>query len=134
MPRLSDTPSREIAKRWTDTLIRDGFTPVSDFFLKNHHRLRPTIKATEAMFLIHLISHKWDLKAPYPSFTTIATRMGVTPAAARGYARNLEKNGYLIRVSRTGRSNAFRLEPLFKELEALRAKDQEEKSRHPDGL
>lgn len=119
-PTSAPNPTREISKRWTPALIADGFTPVSDFFLKNYHSLKPPIKATEAMFLVHLMSHKWDNSAPFPSFSTIAARMGVTAAAARGYARNLEKSGYLTRVQRIGQTNRFLVEPLFRALERLR--------------
>lgn len=75
------------------------------------------------MFIVHIISYKWDSGAPFPSFSTIAGLMGVTDTAARGYARNLEKNGYIQRVARTGQTNKILFDLLFRKLENLREKD-----------
>ena len=71
------------------------------------------------MLVIHLMRHKFDNEAPYPGFTSLAKKMGVTPTAVRGYARSLEKKGYLKREARTSKTNLFRLEPLFVALEKL---------------
>lgn len=113
---------RDIAARWTPALIAGGFTPISDFFLDNYHRLSPPISHAEAMFIAHLMRHKWDASAPYPSLKSIAMKMGVSPQAARLYARNLEKKGYLRREMMVGETNRFHLPPLFQALEALQQK------------
>ena len=70
------------------------------------------------MFIIQLLSFKWDEKMPRPGFKTIAKRMGISDTQARSYARNLEKNKFLSRVKRVGQTNRFDLSPLFKLLEA----------------
>lgn len=114
---------REVAKRWTPQLIEDGWTPVSDFFLRNYHRLSPPITNSEAILVIHLMSHKWDHQAPYPGFKTLARRMGMSMTAARGHARKLEVKRYLRREKRVGTTNRFHLEPLFEALEKLRSAD-----------
>ena len=47
----------------------------------------------------------------------IAERMAVSEVSVRGYARSLEGKKYLMRVMRVGRTNHFRLRPLFDALE-----------------
>ena len=70
------------------------------------------------MFVIHLLQHKWGEDAPFPSLTTIAKRMGVSSGAVRGYARSLERKGYLKREGTTGKPNKYHLEGLFRALES----------------
>lgn len=110
--------ARDIAKRWTPALVKNGWTPVSDDFLKLYAELNPVITSSEAMFIVHLMLHKWDCEAPFPAFKTIAARMGLTEAQARTHARNLERKKYLRREMRVGETNRFHLEPLFKAVEA----------------
>jgi hypothetical protein len=121
--------SRSVADRWTASLAKDGWTPVSDCFLNGYSRLSPAIKASEAMFIIHLMSHKWDMAAPYPGFKSIARRMGLTPEGARLLARSLEKKGYLYRQMQVGQTNKFHLDSLFAALEKQRANDEMEATR-----
>lgn len=115
-----DGPLYGAAQRWTEDLVKDGFTPISDYFLKNYAKLVPPITTGEAMFIVHLMSFKWTRKAPRPSMRRIAERMAVSEVSVRGYARSLEDKKYLQRVIRVGRTNQFRLRPLFDVLEAHR--------------
>ena len=71
------------------------------------------------MLVIHLIRHKWDEDPPFPGFTTLARRMGISQTATRAHARSLEKKGYLLRQMRVGTTNKFDLRPLFLALEKL---------------
>lgn len=120
---------RNVARRWTPKLA-ESFTPVSDFFLENYHRLSPPVTSLEAMFIIHLVRHKWDEKPPYPSFRTIAKRMGVTDTSVRNHARSLERGKkYLRREKVVGQPNRFDLQPLFKALEKLIAADEAKDSK-----
>lgn len=112
----SSRPDRKVAERWTSELSK-SWTPVSDFFLKNYHRLK--ISHSEAMVIIHLISFKWDAKAPYPSLKTVAKLMGLTDSSVRSHVRKLEKRGFLHRVKNEGYSNSYELEGLFDALESL---------------
>ena len=114
--------ARDVATRWTPALSRN-WTPISDFFLDNYHRLSPPIKYQEAMLIIHLMRHKWDAAAPHPGFPTLAKRMGISPQAARLHARSLETNGYLSREMRVGETNRFHLNKLFAALERLMQAD-----------
>lgn len=115
----SSRPDRKVAERWTSDLSK-SWTPVSDFFLKNYHKLK--ISHSEAMVIIHLISFKWDSKAPYPSLKTIAKLMGLTDSSVRSHVRKLEKRGLLNRVKNQGYSNSYELEGLFDALEGLAEK------------
>jgi hypothetical protein len=119
-----NAPQFGAAQRWTDDLVKDGFTPISDYFLKNYAALQPPIGTAEAMFIVHLMSFKWTRKAPRPSMRRIAERMAVSEVSVRGYARSLEEKKYLQRVMRVGRTNQFRLRPLFEVLEAHRLANQ----------
>lgn len=107
---------RMVSHRWTPRLAQN-WTPISDYFLKNYHRLR--ITHIEAMVVIHLMSFKWDANAPFPSLKTVARRMGVTDTAVRNHIRSLVKKGMLHRQIVKGTTNRFFLEPLFARLEQL---------------
>ena len=65
------------------------------------------------MFVLQLMTFKWSATAPFPSYKTIAARMGITDKMARRYAAALEGKGYLRRQSRIGSTNSFDLQPLF---------------------
>ena len=110
-------PKRTVGDRWTSSLTDRGFTAVSNVFLELYSSLNPKITHGEAMFIIHLMQHKWDDKAPYPSIGRIAKRMGISPTATRALARSLEKKGYLHREGQPGRSNRYHFVKLFRALE-----------------
>lgn len=116
--------SREVSSRWTESLTNTGWTPVSDFFLDAYAKLDPAITNAEAMLVIHLLRHKWDEDPPFPGFSTLARRMGISQTAARAHARSLEKKGYLKRQMRVGTTNKFDLQPLFTALEKFQAYEQ----------
>lgn len=121
-PPTSAKRKRVAADRWTSNLIQGGYTPISNFFLEYSHELRPGITHGEAMFIIHLMSFKWDEEMPYPAYKTLAKRMFIKHAQARKIARNLEQKGYLKRHPRRSQTNRFDLAPLFTALEKLRDK------------
>lgn len=129
--KFASDSSKDIAKRWTPTLVRGGWTPISTFFLDNYHRLEPTLTSLEAMLVIHLMRHKWDERHPHPAFATLARRMGVTATATRNHARSLEKKRYLNRIAHQGDPNQFDLTPLFDALERLHLADEEAKQSKP---
>lgn len=114
---------KDIARRWTPTLVEGGWVPISTFFLDNYHRLEPKLSSLEAMLVVHLMRHKWDERMPYPTFKTLAKRMGVSPTATRNHARSLEKKRFLNRVLTQGSPNQFDLTPLFDALERLHMAD-----------
>ncbi len=109
------------AKKWAPELVSDGHVQVSTFFLENYHRLRPySLTHGEAMFVVHLMQHKWGEAAPYPGYKTIAKRMGVSDKTARRLAKSLEDKRYLFREVRQAQTNRFHLAKLMAALVALK--------------
>ena len=113
-----------VENRWTPRLGKQ-FCPVSSYFLANYHRLRPHesaqgLSSTEVMVVIHLMDHKWDSRAPYPTLGRLAERMGLSTRAVRSALQTLQGLGYVQReASPSGGPNKYHLEGLFNALEAL---------------
>lgn len=72
------------------------------------------------MFVVHLMQYKWDEKAPFPAYKTIAQRMHVSVKTARRWAASLEKKGYLRREMRVAETNRFHLKGLIDALVRLK--------------
>lgn len=126
MPSPTQPPKKyTFERKWTPKLKSAGFVSISTFFLENYHRLKPyDLTYGEAMFIIHLMQHKWDEGAPFPAYKTIASRMHVSVKSARRYAASIEKKGYLKRRVRIGETNRFDLKGLMLALDKL--KDQQD--------
>jgi DNA-binding MarR family transcriptional regulator len=108
-------------KKWAAELESDGHVQISTFFLENYNRLKPySLTHGEAMFIVHLMQHKWGQEAPYPGYKTIAKRMGVSDKTARRLAKSLEDKKYLIREVRQANTNRFHLNKLMSALVALK--------------
>ncbi len=121
-PASKTRGEQDVRKRWTPKLVKGGWTPVSDFFLENYHRLRPPLTTSEAMLVIHLLKHKWDERPPFPAYKTLAKRMGISITAVRNHARKLDEGKhYVKRMRQYAKPNKFDLTPLFDALEKLRA-------------
>ena len=121
-------PERTPAKRWSPALTK-SWTPVSDYFLENYHRLEFPLTTSEAMLVIHLMRFKWDERMPFPGFKKLAKCMGKSTATVRKDARNLQSKKYLKRHIRVGTTNRFDFQPLFRALERLQAKDEAAKTK-----
>jgi len=65
------------------------------------------------MFVLQLMVHKWDARAPHPAYKTIAQRMGVSTVYARRLGQKLQHKGYLNRRMRVGKTTRFDLQPFF---------------------
>ena len=125
-PEEAPKKNRSPSARWTKKLIKQGggFTPISNFFLANYHRLNPCLTSAEAMVLIHLFSYKWDEEMPHPGSKALAKRMDISPTAVRGHLRVLEKRKKcLVRNKQVGSTNRYDLAPLLEKLEKLLAAD-----------
>ena len=124
-PPLAEGSSvnHKLAVRWGghDELFAspEGWVGVPDAFLRNYAKLPlyGGLTGSEAMFVLQLMSFKWTGDAPFPSYKTLARRMGVSDKMVRRYAANLEAKGYLKRGARIGSTNTFDLEPLFAALQ-----------------
>ena len=123
------SPDRSVAARWTARLA-ERYTPISEVFLHNLHRLRrhPNergLNPTETLIIIQIMSHKWDGRAPFPALTSIAERMSLDVRTVRASVKRLENLGYLRREpSLNGGPNAYHLDGLFRALEALQDEDE----------
>jgi DNA replication protein len=110
-----------VAERWTPKLAGTNHTPVVNAFLTSYAKLG--ISQAEAMFILHLMSFKWDEKAPFPSNRLMAERMGIQVRRVRAIAQSLEDKNLLRRNERRrerdrSETNTFDLKPLFEKLEA----------------
>jgi len=107
---------QQLAIRWGGhtVILGDGFTPVPRSFLKYAAELKPySLGPAEVSFVLNLMYFKWDERAPFPSYATLAGRMGISVQYARDIARKLARKGFLIRTIRRGLPNQFDLQPLF---------------------
>lgn len=122
VPRINKKtaqPIRSATARWgnRDDLFYGGFLVVPTKFFTTYASLRPrALTSAEALFVLHLMCFKWEADDPYPSYATLAKRMGVTPKMARLYAKSLQEKGYLMRKFQKGAPNRFDLNKLFSAL------------------
>ena len=107
-----------IVERWGGdaAVLIDGFVAVPRTFLRLAGTLKPSLTPAETLFVIQLMSWKWDERAPFPGYSSVAKRMGVSVPYARKIARSLEKKKLLRRQVRRGQTNRFDLTPLFEKL------------------
>jgi len=107
---------KELGQKWT---------PVSDYFLENFHRLaNGSVSPSDAMFIVMLMRFKWDDRNPYPALTTVAKSMNRSVRYVRQTCARLEKAGLLQREkSSKGGRNRYNLQPLFDALEAQKAQE-----------
>ena len=119
-------PQRSATARWGShkNLFARGFLVVPHRFLEHYSLLDPPLSTGEALFVLHLMSFKWDRELPFPSYKSLAQRMGVSEKAVRRYAQSLDQKGYLQRQYRKRASNRFDLTGLFDALAAFRIVDQ----------
>lgn len=90
--------------RWGVAALDEGVTPIPNVVL--NHYAEVGLSSNQAMFVVHCFQYKWTAADPYPSFGTIAKKMGVSRRQVRSYAKELEGmkfNGkpYLRRIYRT---------------------------------
>lgn len=134
MENESPSLDREIAVRWggDPVILSDGFVAVPTAFLKYGASLSPGLTSTEILFVVHLMSYKWNASAPFPGYKTVAKRMGVSEVYARKLARSLEDKGYLVREIRVGTTNRFNLKPLFNRLSKFVAEQNRKRTAQGD--
>ena len=114
----TEDPKRSYAGRWKhEGLFRQGYLAVPTTFLRLYAELKPqSLTSGEALFVLHLMAYKWGEDAPFPSYKTLAKRMGVSTKMVRRHAQSLETKGYLERIYRRGETNRFDLNRLFDKL------------------
>lgn len=108
--------ANDIVTRWGghESVLNGGYLAVPTVFLKHLASIgKFGLTPAEALFVLEVMVFKWDKSAPFPSYRTIAERMGVSETYVRKLARSLEQKKYLRRIKRTGTTNLFDLQPLF---------------------
>ncbi|MDT7807990.1 MAG: hypothetical protein QOJ70_1803 [Acidobacteriota bacterium] len=125
--KAASAAARSFTKRWKHhELFAKGFVAVPTLFLHHYAHLKPhALTPGQALFVLHLMEFKWDADAPFPGYTTIAERMGISDKMARRHAQSLEAKQYLRREIRKGQTNRFDLTPLFDAL--LKAVEEEKR-------
>jgi len=129
VPETPDRSPNRIEERLTPRLAKKGFCAVPSFLLANAYRLKPHegasgLRPLEVLTLIQLLDHKWDRRAPFPTVTRLAIRMGVSTRTVRGALKSLEDLGLLQReYSETGGPSRYHLDGLFARLEAMMDED-----------
>lgn len=114
---------RSATARWGlqySKLFREGWLSVPNKFLRCYSAMTPPLSSGEALFVLQLMTFKWDDAAPFPSYGRIAKAMGVTDKMARRYAQSLQKKGYLVRQFQKRAPNKFDLTRLFNALVEVR--------------
>ena len=111
-------PTRSAAARWggKESLFADGYLSVPNKFLRTYALLKPPLTSGEALFVLQLMTFKWDKALPFPAYKKISDAMGVTDKMARRYAQGLERKGYLRRRFQDRATNRFDLTGLFEAL------------------
>lgn len=115
----TSTESQKHKRKWSATerwgahegTFTLGFLLVPIKFLAHYSSLNLT--TNEAMFVLQLMTFKWDAADPYPSYGAIAQRMGVSEKMVRRYARALEQKGLLRRKFKRRNTNRFDLSALL---------------------
>jgi hypothetical protein len=108
-------PTRSASARWggKEGLFNDGYLSVPNKFLRSYALLNPPLTPGEALFVLQLMTFKWDRALPFPAYKKISKAMGVTDKMARRYAQGLERKGYLRRQFQERATNRFDLTGLF---------------------
>ena len=110
---------RRAEDRWGRLTLRQGFSIIPAVLLVGQRRLG--LKSVEMNVLIHLISFWWeDDRPPFPSKSTIAYRMNISPKTVQRAMTSMETKGLLRRVPRVDprgqQTNAYDLTGLIKQL------------------
>ena len=113
-----ETAKHSITERWggNKRILAQGFVPVPVAFLRF---AKNVLTPAETLFVIQLMTWKWEASAPFPGYKVIADEMGVSVPYARKIARSLEDKDLLRRQVRRGQTNLFDLTPLFTKITRL---------------
>lgn len=114
---------RTARARWGnhDELFSDGFMVVPNKFFRAYATLRPQLTHGEVLFVLQLMTFKWDEAAPYPSYKTLSNLMGVNEKTVQRYAQSLCRKKYLFRLFQPKGPNRFDLTKLLAALANARS-------------
>lgn len=116
LPAKAKTTSE---KKWGALAMKPGFVIIPSLILRAQNRLG--LNCTQLALLLHLSEFWWhEGKYPWPKKETLAQRVGLSEKQVQRTMADLEKGGYVARVTRMGRhgqlSNAYDLSGLVRKL------------------
>jgi predicted transcriptional regulator len=123
--------ARVMARKWGSGVATAGFTAVPNHllsinqFLEKEKRLTPT----ELLTLFQILSSWWYAdRLPFPSKTTIAKRLGLSPRQIQRALNGLEEKGLIRRIARyyenRGRaSNSYDVSQVVEKVSDLAARN-----------
>ncbi len=94
-------------------LFSEGYTIVPNKFFFAFANLRPPLTHGELLFVLRLMTFKWDEAAPHLSYQTLANLMGVNEKTVQRYAQALCRKKYLYGVFQLHATNRFDLTNFF---------------------
>lgn len=111
---------RRVAARWSEGVLRQGFTVLPNQLIKLNQFLPKdeNISPTEYLVLLQLLMSWWDAGSfPFPSKATMSRQTGLSERQVQRATTRLEKRGLVKRIrrhTRTGArtSNAYDLQGL----------------------
>src|SRR5436309_2459803 len=67
-------PTRSATARWggKDSLFHEGYLSVPNRFFRRYASLKPALTSGEALFVLQLMTFKWDKAAPFPAYKKIS--------------------------------------------------------------
>ncbi len=114
---------QESEKKWGKNVMRVGFAILPSLIFKAQQRLGLT--SQQLVVLLHLSDYWWEAdRAPWPSVTTLANRMGLQRRQVQRIITDLETAHLVKRIERKDKhkgklSNAYDLSGLVKKLKEL---------------
>ena len=100
----------KIVQIWGDVLD-EGFTSVPNILLRYRSSLR--IKSHHLALIIDIMSFKWDSENPFPSYSALAERAGMTERRIMQTAQELERLNLLIRTQRFNEDTGVQITTIF---------------------
>ena len=113
----------ESEKKWGKAVCKLGFSVIPSLIFKAQARLG--LSSTQLVVLLQLADHWWESdRHPYPSKSTIADRLKLSPRQVQRHVEDLEKAGFVKRIehyaAHKGRqANRYDLSGLVEKLKKL---------------
>jgi len=117
MTKQSKNPDYNFVEKWSEVLLKPGYTQVPNVLFSFQSELN--ITTGEMVVLLHCLAFKWSVSNPYPSVNTISKRSGMSTVTVRRHFRNLEKRGLILRIRRYRETNEYDFAPLRIKLEEI---------------
>lgn len=134
---------RETEKKWGKPVINLGYSIIPSLIF--HAQARLGLNSVQLVLLLHLADFWWNYEQkPFPSKSTLAKRLRLSPRQIQRHLTDLEKGGFIKREPRFAahqgqQSNYYDLEGLVEKLKSLEPdfthiKEQSRRVVKPGGL